>query len=78
MKCLRSEDSAILELFSRECRTESKSHLLWFFVNTLTDWFKNARQFHIQSEEKPKPIVRDSLTHVFPRFLPATCFCFEF
>ena len=33
------------------------SHLLWFCIPALIDWFKNSRHFLNQSEVKPKPIV---------------------
>ena len=36
---------------------ESKSHLLWFCITTLSDWLKNSRHFIIQSEVKKTPIV---------------------
>lgn len=46
-----------------------------FCINTLSDWLKISRHFVIQSEVKPNLIVAPAL--VFPRFLSATCVCFN-
>ena len=56
---------------------ERNSRLLWFWISTLIDWFKNSRHFLDQSEVKPKPIV--TCSHAFSRaFVAATCICFLF
>ena len=56
---------------------ESDSHLLWFCIITLSDWFKKLAPLSrpIRSNIKTN---RDSLAHFFPRFVPAACLCFEF
>ena len=61
-----------IERFSFECRK-----VIGFAFATLHYWLKNSRQFFIQSEVKPKPIVT-LLPRVFPRFASATCNYFEF
>ena len=61
-----------IERFSFECRK-----VIGFAFATLHYWLKNSRQFFIQSEVKPKPIVT-LLPRVFQRFASATCNYFEF
>ena len=51
-----------LERFSIECRK-----VIGFAFAMLHDWLKKSRQFYIQSEVKPKPIVTHS--HAFSRAL---------
>ncbi len=56
---------------------ESKLRLLCFCITTLSDWLKNLAPLSQPIRIKTKT-NRDSLAHVFPRFVPATCICFEF
>ena len=61
-KAWREGSQFKLERFSFECRKG-----IGFAFATLHDWLKNSRQFFIQSEAKPKPIVTHS--HSFSRAL---------
>ncbi len=54
---------------------ETDSHLLWFCITMHSDWLKNRKKLAplskpVRSKTKTN---RVSPTHVFPRFLPATC-----
>ena len=72
----------ILKLFAStesafHLSVDSISHLLWFCITTLSDWFKNLAPLSQPTTSKTKP-NRDSLTDVFPRSALATCICLEF
>ncbi len=56
---------------------ESNSRMLWFYITMLSDWFKTLAPLFQPIKSKTKT-NRDSLAHVFPRLVPATCICFEF
>ena len=49
-----------------------------FALLCLVMGLKNSRDFLSQSVRNNPKSIRDSVTHVFPRFLPASCICFEF
>ena len=56
---------------------ESNLRFIWFCITTLVDWFKKLAPLSQPIRSKTKT-NRDLLSHVFPRFTPATCICFEF
>ena len=52
---------------------ECDSHLIWFLITTLRDWFKNLSQ---PIRSKTKTSYCDSLVHIFLHFTLATCINF--
>ena len=54
---------------------ERDTHSLWFCISALSDWFKKLAPLSHTIRSKTN---RDSLTHVFLRFVPTTYICLEF
>ena len=56
---------------------ESNLRLLWFCIASFIDWLKKLAPLSQPIRSKTKA-TRGSLAQVFPRFVSATCYCFEF
>ena len=62
-------------------RIKDLTKLLWFYITSLSDWFKVLAPLFqpIRSKTKTKTKTnRGSRVHIFPRFVSAACNYFEF